>query len=366
MNRILVVEDEEHIRNNIKDLLILNHYEVMVAKNAEEGLDITKKILPDLILCDVLMPKLNGYEFLEILKKNPSTINIPFIFLTGKSEWEDQRYGMELGADDYLIKPFDIKDLIKAVKIRLEKKAFIEAEKKRKLEELSNNISFSLPHELQTPLTGIIGGSTLLANLDKPIEIDKLKEINEIILFSAERLQSLIKKFWIYTDLTITLNNPDKVELIRQAEFDCYPIHIIKKVAQEIADKFNRKTDLTMELTDCFINISEDSFDKIVQELIENAFKFSKNSTPIKIYDEIKNSTYHLFIINHGRGMTQEEIDNIGAFMQFNRHKYEQQGAGLGLIIAKKIVELYGGNFNIKSVLEEQTTVEITLSISHQ
>jgi signal transduction histidine kinase len=273
---------------------------------------------------------------------------------------------MELGADDYLIKPFEIKELIKAVKIRLEKKAFIEAEKKQKLEELSNNISFSLPHELQTPLTGIIGGATLLTNLDKPIEIDKLKEISEIILFSAERLQTLIKKFWVYTDLTIVINNPDKINWIRQQKFNCYPHNLIKEIAKEIARRSNREKDLTLRLTDCFVNISEDSFQTIIQELIENAFKFSKKSTPVKIYDEIKNSTYHIFIINKGRGMTQEEIDQISAFMQFNRQKYEQQGAGLGLIIAKKIVELYGGNLNIKSVLNEQTTVEITLPISHK
>ncbi|QCK13615.1 response regulator [Mangrovivirga cuniculi] len=121
MKTILVIEDNEGVRENISEILELSNYYVKQAPNGIEGVKIAKNSKVDLILCDIMMPELDGYGVLHMLNKDPKTSAIPFIFLTAKTEKGDIRKGMNLGADDYLTKPFDDTELLEAVEIRLKK-----------------------------------------------------------------------------------------------------------------------------------------------------------------------------------------------------------------------------------------------------
>ena len=119
MNKIVLIEDNVEMRENIQEILELADYEVFAAENGKLGVELIKKELPDLILCDIMMPELDGYGVLYVVNKNPATSSIPFIFLTAKSEKDDFRKGMNMGADDYLTKPFDDTQLLGAVERRL-------------------------------------------------------------------------------------------------------------------------------------------------------------------------------------------------------------------------------------------------------
>lgn len=121
MKRILVIEDNQEVRENICEILALSGYEALAAENGKVGVARAITDKPDLILCDVMMPELDGYGVLFLLAKNPETALIPFIYLTAKTEVQDYRKAMGLGADDYLTKPFDDTDLLKAIEIRLAK-----------------------------------------------------------------------------------------------------------------------------------------------------------------------------------------------------------------------------------------------------
>ncbi len=121
MKKILIIEDHEDIRENLAEILDLAGYETFTAENGKIGVEIAEKVRPDLVLCDVMMPVLDGYGTLSILHKKQATADIPFIFLTAKSEKADFRYGMNLGADDYITKPFESNELLKVVEIRLAK-----------------------------------------------------------------------------------------------------------------------------------------------------------------------------------------------------------------------------------------------------
>ena len=121
--KILIIEDHDEIRANVVEILEMASYIVIEADNGKTGMEMALKHVPDLILCDIMMPELDGYGLLHMLHKHVETINIPFIFLTAKAEHADVRKGMELGADDYLIKPFDGSELLNAIDIRLRKKA---------------------------------------------------------------------------------------------------------------------------------------------------------------------------------------------------------------------------------------------------
>jgi CheY-like chemotaxis protein/CRP-like cAMP-binding protein len=138
MKTIVLIEDNKDVRENTAEILELEHYKVTTAENGQIGVETVIQIIPDLIICDIMMPVLDGYEVFERLSKHPSTSSIPFIFLSAKSEKTDFRKGMNLGADDYLTKPFEEKELIEAVDCRIRKNDFLKREFSKNLEGITN------------------------------------------------------------------------------------------------------------------------------------------------------------------------------------------------------------------------------------
>lgn len=144
---ILLIEDNTEMAENIAGILRLAHYNVVSANDGRSGVQLAHRHLPDLILCDIMMPDVDGYTVFHILNKDPNTHNIPFIFLTAKSERNDVRYGMNMGADDYMTKPFDGHDLLRLVEVRLKKKALLRASFSNELHDV--NRFFSKARELK-------------------------------------------------------------------------------------------------------------------------------------------------------------------------------------------------------------------------
>jgi CRP-like cAMP-binding protein/CheY-like chemotaxis protein len=139
--KILIIEDNTDIRENVVEILELAGYTVFESDNGKTGVELAVKNLPDVILCDIMMPELDGYGVLYMLNKNPETATIPFIFLTAKAERIDQRKGMEMGADDYLTKPFDDMELLSAIESRLRKKSAQQSFYSQSLESLNSIVS---------------------------------------------------------------------------------------------------------------------------------------------------------------------------------------------------------------------------------
>jgi DNA-binding response OmpR family regulator len=121
MKKILVIEDNAGIRETIADILELANYKVFTAEDGKLGIEIALQEKPDLILCDVMMPQLDGFGVLHLLHKNPSIRNTPFIFMSARAERAEMRRGMELGADDYITKPFEKTELLQAIECRLKR-----------------------------------------------------------------------------------------------------------------------------------------------------------------------------------------------------------------------------------------------------
>jgi two-component system sensor histidine kinase/response regulator len=361
MKTILIIEDEPQIRNNIREILHLSDFDTLVAENGLQGLELAKEKHPDLIICDLMMPELDGYGVLTQLRQDSDTATIPLIFLTAKSNWSDLRKGMELGADDYLTKPFQTEQLLQAVNTRLDKQAISDQQTQQKLNTLSRSISFSLPHEINTPLNHILGISNLLIEeydiLSREESLEMLTSINK----AGKRLHELTINFLMYAEIELLASNPEKIATLRNYGVQIFVKSIIESVALNIAKNFNREADLSIDISEAMVQLSPAKLTKIIGEIIDNAFKFSQPNTSVKIIGHSDNDTFHLFIIDHGRGMTQEQISNIGAYAQFERKMYEQQGSGLGLLIAKRLVELHGGEFSIESIYKKQTIIRIVL-----
>lgn len=363
MQKILIIEDDASVLENIEELLFSENYIVYKASNGLDGVDKAQKHLPDLIISDIMMPKMDGYQVKSELNKHNSTQNIPFIFLTARSEHTDLRYGMKLGADDYLTKPFTPQELFDAINTRLSKKKKLLEESENKLNTLRLNLASSLPHELRTPLNGILGSAQFLNEYFESLDTDDIKQIHSTIYSSAKRLQRLVVNYLFYADIELTLTSSEQTNKYR-GHFTESAKDIIESTIQTKASLYNRSDDINFDIIDAKLQIEEHHFTKMIDELSDNAVKFSNVGTKINVRTQISNNYYQIILKDNGRGMSPDEISNIGAYSQFSRNIYEQQGSGLGLIIAKKIAILYNGDIAIESDNSSFTKITAVLPIA--
>ncbi|HBB31016.1 MAG TPA: hybrid sensor histidine kinase/response regulator [Cyanobacteria bacterium UBA8803] len=368
MKKILVIEDEAAVRENLMELLDAENFQVLGAGDGYVGINLAQQHLPDLIVCDVMMPKLNGFAVLTALRQNPATAMIPFVFLTAKAEKRDWRQGMELGADDYLTKPFTREELLRAIASRFQKQAAIERQQAEKLERLRSSITLSLPEEMRSPLTNILGFSQLLVQEADSLERQDIKEMSVSISKAGERLHRLIQNFLLYAELEAIATDPHRIQALRSSRISSVA-SAIEQIVLEQAQQVNREADLQLDLQDSSVQIAKVRLAKIVEELSNNAFKYSTPGTPVRVIGTPVSRGnpatlfYALSVSDLGRGMSANQIAELGAYRQFERQLYEQQGSGLGLIISKRLAQLLGGELTIDSTLNQQTTVRVMLPV---
>jgi two-component system, sensor histidine kinase and response regulator len=360
MTRVLVIEDDPAIREVITITLRKFGYQVSGAANGAEGLELARKLLPDLILCDVRMEVVDGYEVLAAVRNNPSTASIPFILVTAQAGATAMRQGMDLGADDYLLKPFSQNGLISAVQTRLQKHQTMLRQAESKLEMLRQHLSTALPHELRTPLNGILGYADILRKQSVDLEPNEVAQMAERIYRNGKRLDRLVENFLIYAQIEIVKMDYQKIEQLRKSKTMGVD-KMIEIMARHRAYEAERTTDLSLALTPGNVAISSDYFSKVFEELFDNAIRYSRKGSSVKVLTESADEDFVLKIIDQGRGLSSEQLVNIGAYMQFERKVYEQQGSGLGLTVARRLVEIHGGQVSLDSEYGQGTTVTVTL-----
>jgi two-component system, sensor histidine kinase and response regulator len=384
MQHILVIDDEPQIRNNIQEILTLYDFQASVASNGRMGVELAQSTFPDLIVCDVTMPVLDGYGVLETLRAQDSTAHIPFIFLTGEADRAHQRLGMELGANDYLTKPFTPEELLLAIQTQLRQQDIQQWRSDVQLNQLRNSISLALPHELNTPLNGILGSAQLLIHDHGMIPPAEALELAQNIHESALRLHRLTRNYLLYAELELLSSQPvADCQGFRQNR--CWAAEAVGHAATRFAQKARRAGDLQLDLPALELPISALKLGKIVEELTDNAFKFSPPGSAVQILGEVRwsttaasseenhrssgdvqdlsNRTFYLTFINLGAGMSDAQIRSLGGYVQFDRRIQEQQGSGLGLTIARRLIELHGGRLTIDSVLQGHTSVTLALPL---
>ncbi|MFM2060492.1 MAG: hypothetical protein RLZZ507_162 [Cyanobacteriota bacterium] len=152
MNKILIIEDDAQIRDNIQQILDLEGFSTITAEDGWHGLQMAEQYRPDMIICDLMMPHLDGYGLIKALRQKPVTAAIPFIFITAKSEHSDLRRAMELGADDYLTKPFQVNELLQVIATRLEKHQIVRQYYRDQIEEMESQLNYLARHDSLTGL----------------------------------------------------------------------------------------------------------------------------------------------------------------------------------------------------------------------
>jgi signal transduction histidine kinase len=358
MPNILVVEDDRAQLQAILAILRANDYGAIGAENGIDGVELANTQLPDLIISDIHMNRGGGYDLLASIRANPKTSAIPVILITAMPEQTGFRKAMEMGADDFLQKPFSAAELLAAVRSRLHKHQMLVRQANAKLEELRKAMSFTIPHELQTPLNSILGYSDILRKQYDDLESTEVAWMSERILKNARRLQRLLENYLLYAQIELK-----RIELLHTSDqTETHNAHEVVRTAAEVkAAEYGRVGDLQLELVEGAVAISPPYFQKILEEIIDNALKFSKVGSPVFVSSSLREEGVVFAVTDRGRGMSRLQIKDIGAFVQFDRQTYEQQGLGLGLILARRLTELHGGQLTVQSEVGSGTTVKIQL-----
>jgi signal transduction histidine kinase len=349
MHKILVIDDEELFRQTTACALQHQGFETHEASDGVAGAELARRILPDLIVCDINMERMDGYTLLDTLRREPPTATIPFILMTGMGDSSSMRRGMNLGADDFLAKPFTAPQLFSAVNARLKKHQTLTENAEKKLSDLRSNLTLALPHEMITPLNGIFGPAEILATQADSLTTEDVAEFGASILTSAERLHRTVQNFLFYGQLEMQSTEPESLVALRSEETSQLD-ELVTDRARHHAGLAGRADDLRLELSDGSVAVARDLFVKLVDELIDNALKFSSAGSPIQITGTSgETGNYVLSIADEGVGMDAAQVAAVGAYSQFNRQAREQQGSGLGLAIVRRITELHQGQFEIQS-----------------
>ncbi len=355
---VMIIDDSADIRMIINETLNLYGFATVVASDGLTGLKLAAEHLPDLIICDINMPVMDGFQTLEAMRAQELTSTIPFVFLSGATDRINVRKGMELGADDYLTRPFSPKELTAAVNARLDKHARLQTVSERKLEELRGNITLALPHELRTPLNGIMGLAHMMMEDYQTMPPDEVLESSRFIYDSACRLHRLIENFLVYSQIELLASEGKGIDLPGTIS----PVavaSVIPEVTRRIAARHRREGDLLLKLEPASVLVPEENFTKIVEELTDNAFKFSEPGKPVLVATTAEGGRFELIIADKGRGLSSDLVARIGPHIQFERRTFEQQGAGLGLFIAKRLTELLGGQILFEGVPSQGTSVKL-------
>lgn len=369
---ILVVDDEPRNFDVIGALLGNQGYQLHHAISGKEALAQLEKLRPDLILLDMMMPEMNGIQFCQHIKAIPQWQTVPIIMVTALSEKSDLANCLNAGADDFVSKPINSIELRARVHSMLRIKqqyddiqglstlrADTVAILERTLNELRGSLASRLSHEINTPLNGIVCTIELLKSDFQNMEVEEVQEILGWADESAQRLEKLTKKLLIYLDLEVSAHRQNSF----QSSHTKFSSVAIATNLNSYISRLNREGDLYLDLEEAEIPLSEKDILVVLLELLDNAVKFSAVGTKITVRSQVVGENLILSVHNLGVGMTEKQIQLIGAFMQFNRENYEQQGTGLGLRIVKKIVELAGGKFAIASTPNQEISINLSFPI---
>jgi CheY-like chemotaxis protein len=372
MKKILVIDDADFILESTSILLKFEGYEVITAQDGEEGVRLAFEHKPDMILCDISMPKLDGYGVLKAIKEDKYLSTVPFLFLTAFAEKINIRTGMSKGADDYIVKPFTRDDLITAIESQKKKYNLIEQRVQKQVNQVGKNITYAMPHEFRTALNEVIGSAKFLLSGAGTISDEEIRETAEDIVYSANRLLKITENFLIYVSIESFVSSNERKKMLRECVTE-EPRGILKDMANVTSYRYNRPSDLVIDILDTYedepqkdkvpIEISSESFSKLIGELLDNSFRFSQTGQKVYVSYSKDEDFFIVTIKDEGRGMTAEQIREISALTQFDRALYEQQGVGLGLVVAKRIVEVHDGVFEINGSENQGVSIRFSLPL---
>ncbi len=346
--KILVVDDSEFIVKLIESTLRDTGYHIIKAYDGEDALTKVAAEMPDLIILDVMMPKMTGLEVCRRIKTDEKTMLIPVVLLTSKNFVEDKITGLETGADDYITKPFNTKELLVRIQGLIQKKIsqgkIVEEEKQEALESMAEEVA----HEVRNPVTAIGGFARRIKSklsADSPLMVYTDKIISEV-----ERLETMVGEIAGFKGIVVSTNDIVDMKEVMDAVLDEFKDEMLRSNIENIN---YYASDVP------FVKGDHKNLKIVLKHIIQNSVEAIDDGGSVTVKIGKQNGSVVVSVLDSGRGIIADELKRI------TRPFYTSKmaGAGMGLVIVKYIVESHGGALNIISVPGEGTSVKISIPI---
>ncbi len=333
--QILIVEDEKDTVELLRYNLEKENYETLVALNGEAALDAIQCYVPDLVLLDIMLPELNGWEVCKMMRESVKGKSVPIIMITALSDEQSRIKGLTLGADDYLTKPFSLKELLLKIRNHIDRQQMIKYLRAREQEQ-DTSLSY-LVHELQNAMTVIGGFSSLALQKENPAKYLRT------IKMSAAHVQSLLNDASLLARLEKT-----------GGTLPVEPVDITALVS-EVADLFRDQAKIrrieivTVNAGDALVKGNKTAVRQVLVNVLSNAVKYSSDGGKICIRFDSMFNWIDISVKDEGGGIPHDELSRI--FEKFYRvaGSKNSKGAGLGLYIVKLLMEAMGGKVTVAS-----------------
>lgn len=368
---ILVVDDTEQNVRLLAHVLKKEGYEILAAFSGKDALELVEKKKPEIILLDVMMPDMNGFEVCRALKKKASTRDIPVIFLSALSEIDSKVKGFKAGGVDYITKPFQREEVLARIDLhvrltrlqnQLEEKIEALQEREERLNELNrqkDDLMRVVSHDIRNPVTGIIGVAQLLKESHDSLSEDDQVTMFQTIEDSGRKIQKMVNDL-LQKDVAEKGIGRLKKEKVNLDEL----VNSVVKLHQPTALTKQISFDLDLE-SKIQLDLDRQKMDQVLGNLISNALKFTPDGGVVSIrLQDNSNDHVKIKISDNGIGIPKEKLENL-----FNDTRNEiqragtkgEEGSGIGLGIIKQFTELHGGEVQVDSKEGEGTTFTIVL-----
>ena len=346
---ILVVVDNPLIVNVVRSLLAAQDYQVFSCGNGVEALRLLEEKSVDVIVCDVMMPQMDGYQLHDEVRKRGNLAHIPFIFLTALGEGGEVSHGQESGADDYLVKPFEPHDLLSVVKGKILRSHYLRSVSEQRYENYRKKVIHTLSHEFRTPLVAINTGTELLIDQQAKLDEKKIASLLEAVRRGGQRLEKLVGDFMVLQQIEAG---------IAQRMYESHAaLRSISDIVKEVVDAESAALEKEgfvvryLDHTDgaAHVHVYEPHIQDIIMRVLTNAAKFSPTRKEIEVVIYPQEREVVVEVRDYGIGFDVTKVkEATDIFGQIDRDKLEQQGSGLGLAISNRYAVINKGHLDFE------------------
>ncbi len=367
---VLVVDDNTALLRSVGRLLELEGYQVRVAEDGNEALHQLDTVTPppDLIISDIAMPVLDGFEFFRAVRRRTEWVNIPFLFLTARDQPPDLKMGYALGADDYLVKPLDQDRLLMIIDNKLTRAKELTqhvTQQQQAVEQAQHSLSMMVAHELRTPLVSITMVSDMLAREIDLMDSVQVHEMLDMMQSGSVRLNRLVEQMVLFVQLQAGTLQADVRKFRRPTAVGV----MMERSLQRALGWDYRQRGINFQCDerapDVTIQAETTALRQALSEVLFNGLMFSPQGGDVKVSQWAMNGATWIAVEDRGPGIAPEFRERIfEPFFQIDRERSEQQGLGLGLTLAKEIIVAHGGSINIEGQPGQGTITTVELPMS--
>jgi DNA-binding response OmpR family regulator len=352
MANVLVIEDEQQIRENIIEALELSGHTAQGAYNGLVGVELARRMHPDLVLCDVMMDGLDGFGVLETLRRDEELSSVPFIFLTALADRQSMRQGMLLGADDYLSKPFTPDELIQAVETRLARQEIFQHKAEEDTELARQRIVQLITEQVQRPLDGVKTVLEMTSAQLGLLQPDELQQMLDTAAYGSRRVSRLVEQIGYLARLELEQLSTHSVARLGQI----IPFRDLWMMALDRARGFiDERIDVTVQIEEgahsADVLCEEDAMRHALAEIIANGLQNAAERGTVTLTQWLDDGQVWFSVADDGPGLSNDVYEKAIA----------GKGTGLGLYLALRIIEAHSGQLNV--YIQPGTGAVVTVSV---